>query len=89
MTVDTGHGLRSLHDNLARKMLEARMAADKLPADCTVRDVAKVAAPILDASVPSKPKQVAAVDGAVERLRWLAIRRPGLVDEARRLTEPA
>lgn len=85
----TGHGLRSLHDNLARKIAEARMALEKLPPDCTVRDVAKVAAPILGADVPNKPKQIAAVDGAVERLRWLAVRRPALVDEARRLAGPA
>ena len=76
-------------DPLDQLVASAERAALALPADATVRDFQQVAAPILGAVLVECPKPAGAVSDAVERLRWLAITRPGLVDEARRLTARA
>jgi hypothetical protein len=72
-------------DELDQLVASAEHAAWALPADATVRDFQLVAAPILGAFFLEHPQRSAAVSDAVERLRWLAISRPGLVDDARRL----
>ena len=82
-----GHAHRSLADSLERTVGDLETALRTLPDDADLRTVANLAGPLLGAYVPDRAPGAGPFSDAVELLRWLAITRPSLVAEARRLSD--
>jgi hypothetical protein len=82
-----GNVMRPLFDGLDRLITDAGSAVRALSDDAPLRAVVALVSSILGAYVPARPELAGAVCEAVDRLRWLAISRPSLVDDARRLAQ--
>ena len=80
-------GLRSRYmaELLERIVATLDAGVRALPGDAGLHETARIAWPLLGAYMPEGVRGAGRFDGAVERLRWLAIGRPALVAGARRL----